>query len=101
MAQPASLASEPLMHSPKPSKPPFATNPTYSRQAQKPSWTKEFPFSTSNKDSDWKPNGMDINIFLQEPNHSTDFLAESSEPKHMEEEPESIGVGDLDIFSLE
>ena len=48
----------------------------------------------------WKPHGMDIDIFQQEPNTSMDDLVESSEPKHMEEEPGGIDIGDLDIFSL-
>jgi len=43
---------------------------------------------------------MEMDIFLQEPIHSNDLVARSSEPKHMEEEPKSIDIGDLDIFSL-
>jgi len=42
-----------------------------------------------------------MDIFLQEPIHSNDLVVGCSKPKHMEEEPESIDIGDLDIFSLE
>jgi len=44
---------------------------------------------------------MDIDNFQQEPNAYTEDLVERSEPKHMEEEPESIVIGDLDILGLE
>ena len=42
-----------------------------------------------------------MDIFLQESIHSNDLVAGSSEPKHMEEEPKSIDIRDLDIFSFE
>ena len=36
---------------------------------------------------------MEIDIFLQEPIHSNDLVVGSNEPKHMEEEPESLTLG--------
>lgn len=75
--------------------------PSDTRNALKPPHATVSPTSNPNKEFVWRSNGMEIDIFLQEPIHSNDFVAESSEPKHMDEEPKSIDIGDLDIFSLE
>jgi len=41
---------------------------------------------------------MEIDIFLQQPIHSTDLVVGSNEPKHMEKDLESIDIWDLDIL---
>ena len=59
------------------------------------------PSTASIKEMAWKPNGMDIDTLLIDPTLAAKILTESSELKQMDEEPESIDPGDLDIFSLE
>lgn len=69
-----------------------------SQKDPKPSQTMTSPTSNPTKESESRLNGMEMVISYQEPNHPNDLLARSSEPKHMEEEPESINIRDLDIF---
>jgi len=44
---------------------------------------------------------MDIDNLLTDPLKTNHHMDESSQQSHMEEEPESFDLGDLDIFSLE
>jgi len=49
----------------------------------------------------WNPQGMDVDNAQCTSKHATETTEERSEFQHMEEEPESIDIGDLDILGLE
>lgn len=53
------------------------------------------------KNPDWKPNEMDVDGLPSQTLHLALTSAESSQMQHMEEEPESIDLGGLDMFELE
>jgi len=44
---------------------------------------------------------MDIDSFSSDPTKITNSMPENSQHSHMDEEPESFDLGDLDIFGLE
>jgi len=51
--------------------------------------------------SKWNTQGMDVDNMQPANTAITDTTKERSEAQHMEEEPESIDIGDLDILGLE
>lgn len=54
-----------------------------------------------NKYLNWNSQGMDVDNVHQETTTIMNIVVEWGEAQHMEEEPESFDIGDLDILGLE
>ena len=74
---------------------------TSSKKTQKSKQTIDLTSPSPSVIPAWNPQGMDVDNAQCTSKHATETTEERSEFQHMEEEPESIDIGDLDILGLE
>jgi len=101
LAQPDSNTNEIPLHSEESPKASSQFIPISSEQPQKHMQSIDLTTFSPNLILIWKSHGMEVDILQQETTFTTETIEERSEAQHMEEEPESIDIGDLDIFVLE
>ena len=102
--QPASDPSQQPETSPKPSTYEPSASPLIPQTASKAPQEPSRSTPSLNKDLYlviWQPNLMEIDGLLQDNTPTSGSVPEESQSSHMEEEPESIDIGDLDILGLE
>jgi len=75
--------------------------PTGLKKTQRSKQTIDLTSSSPSMNSKWNTQGMDVDNMQPTNTAITDTTKERSEAQHMEEEPESIDIGDLDILGLE
>lgn len=77
------------------------STPSSSKKAQKSMQSIDLKSASPSRSLKWNTQGVEVDSVQQETTTIVETTVEWSDTQHMEEDPESFDIGDLDIFGLE